>query len=266
MDLFLTLEKKQRKQNYQQCSEMKFFLENVSILNEAELFNIYKKASKPFDVVRANLIIRAIQNKDYIERSYLKIVKSDTLKGNEPDPNSPKIKDALELVFKSLPYYLLNKEKIYIPIFSKTVNEIYTSSLNKLLKKPYRSLMKNFDAACVDPFDYYGSSIFNSYFTRLILLKKKGVYSSYYDYDSSSIYFVNGQGRLDASLCLFDVYLQNPSTNHMLGRLAGVVDAYYENNKDKMSKNLVENKLISRRIYNLIKSGDNEIINDEKEI
>lgn len=266
MNLFLTLEKKQRKMNYQKSAEMKFFLENTSILNEIELFNIYKKASKPFDVVRANLIIRAIQNKDYIERSYLKIVKSDTLKGNDPDPSSLKIKDSLEKVFKNLPYYLLDKEKIYIPIFSKTVNEIYSTSLNKLLKMPYKSLMKNFDAACVDPFDYYGSSIFNSYFTKLILLKKEGEYSAYYDYDSSSIYFVNGQGRLDARLCLFDIYLQNPSTNHMMERLSGVVDAYYKNDKEKMSKELVDNKLISSRIYSLICSDKNETIIQDKEI
>lgn len=263
MGLFETLEKKQIDTGFQKCAEMRFFLDNSSMLNDSDHFSIFKKASDSFDIVRANLIIRAIQNKKEIETSYIKIVKSDTLKGNSPDPNSPSIKVAMSAVEKALPYYLSKGQKIYIPIFSNSVNEIYLNSLEKLLIPPYKYLRKNYDAVAVDPFDYYGSEIYDSYFTRLICIDKRNQYSAYYDYDACRVYFVNPQGRLDAKICLFDVYLRNPSTNHMLERLKEIVEAYYLSDIKVLSEILVEKKLISSTLINSFLSKQKYNFNKE---
>lgn len=252
MDLFEALEKKQRNCGFEKCSEMRFFLDNSSLLNETTNFEIFKKASDSFDIIRANLIIRAIQNKKLIESSYIKIVKADTSKGDKPDPNSSSIKEAMNKVMDSLPYFEDNGTKIYIPIFSKSVNDIYLNHIEKLLVAPYKYLKKNFDAVIVDPFDYYGSRIYDSFFTRLICIDKRNGYSAYYDYDACRVYFVNPQGRLDTKICLFDIYLRNPQINHMLERLKDIVEAYYLSNKTILGEKLVEKKLISSTLINSI--------------
>ena len=96
------------------------------------------------------------------------------------------------------------------------------------------------------------SRIYDSFFTRLICIDKRNGYSTYYDYDACRVYFVNPQGRLDAKICLFDIYLRNPQINHMLERLKDIVEAYYLSNKTILGEKLVEKKLISSTLINSI--------------
>ncbi len=110
---------------------------------------------------------------------------------------------------------------------------------------PYKKLLKDYEAALIDPFDYYGAALYDSYFTKLVILRKTKNSMAAYDYDAECIYFINEEGRLDAKIALFDKGLTKPLKNHMIPRIQKVVDAYYENDRDKMLNVLLKEKLIS---------------------
>jgi len=249
MNLFQTLQKKQKTTSFAHSDEMEFYLQNRVLLNDVSLYSPFLKAQDSFDIIRANIIIRALMNKEIIEKSYRNKIKAEK-KSNDLATN---LDEFMKSAVSDLPFFKAqNGDRIYVPIFTYNLNKIYSGEYEKLSKVPYLTLLKNFDAATIDPFDYYGPSLFNSYFTKLVLIKEEAEGEAFYDFDAESIYFVNSQGRLDAKLCLFDRSLHHPSHNHMLKRISPVVDAYYKSDRESMLRILVDNKLISsKEIYKI---------------
>ena len=256
MDFFTLAKKKQRKTPFNRSSEMRFFLDNNIVLREVPLFSRYAKGGSTFDVIRANIILRALINKETIEKTYFKITGGGLLKKDLTAMEKMKVSENVANAISSLPYYNDNGNKIFVPIFSRSLNEIYSSNFSRLEELPYQDLIKNFEEVSCDPFDTYGDELYNSLFTRLIQLKKTEVGSAYYDYDAWAIYFVNKNGRLEVCLPLFDRYLRNPAPNHMIGKLLPVVDAYYADDRTRFFNELVMNKLISSTL--LAKHIDND--------
>ncbi|MCQ2743005.1 MAG: hypothetical protein MJ239_06945 [Bacilli bacterium] len=256
MKLWKTLERYQRPTRFNKSEAMSFYLSNRVLLERVPLYVPFLKADEPFDIVRANILIRGILNKQTIEAAYAKYLKSFKNKGGASLPLEKYMNEATT----GLPFFQKDKEKIMIPIFSSSLNKLYNGSYEKIALSPYDKLLKNFEGSCIDPFDYYGPSIYNSYFTKLVLLKEDKNNQAYYDYDAECIYFVNEQGRLDARVCLFDKYLHHPSHNHMLKRLAPVVECYYQNDKDGLLTSLVENNLISSRLISAIKAKEDKFM------
>lgn len=253
MELFEKIAKVQRTNNFSHSQEMAFFLQNRVLLDNLPPFASHLlKAQEPFDIIRANIIIRSVRNKEIIEKAYKYKLKSD--KKADIEMSLP---DYMAQEMGDLPFFKLNEaERIYVPIFPANLNKIYAGDFAKLSVAPYKSLTKNYDAASIDPFDYYGPKIYNSYFTRLVLIEEKEEGSSYYDFDSETIFFVNQQGRLDAKICLFDHYLHRPNHNHMLQRVLPVSQAYYNGDREKLCRELVDNKLISSKIIFKINTDD----------
>ena len=150
------------------------------------------------------------------------------------------------------PYYEENDIKIYMPFFSSALNEIYVNEPERLLSLPYSDLMTNFENATVDPFDTYGAELYNSYFTSLIKISTNGRTTTFFHYDTNTLYFVNDQGRLDTKLVLFDKYIKKPVTTHMIERLVPVTEAYYANDKLRMLIALRDNKFISMQMFKIL--------------
>ncbi len=225
---------------------MAFFLANSGALSDFYLFQPLMKASSPFEVIRANIVLRALYAKQSMEKS----LKEAYLKGQGLDERAQQtlLDEAMESCLETLPYHVHEGQKIYIPILSKSLNKIYSEDWGKLLKSPYRRIVKNYEAVLIDPFDYYGDDLFESLFTKLVKAKKDDSGSAFYDYDSRRIYFVNKQGRLDAECCLFDRNIKDPNYNHMMERILPCVECYYKDDKEGFKKALVENKLISSRL------------------
>ena len=249
MELFETLKKKQRFTEWNSSRENRFFLDNVGMLQKVPMFSHFVKAEEPFDIIRANIIIRAIKNKERMEKAYLGLAKplrkAETLK--EGDLSMEK----LEEIRKDLPCFGKEEERIFIPILPRTVNRIYAGDMWKLEEKPYSSLLgKNvYESLVCDPFDTYGTDVYDSGFTNLIPLGKSPTTAAFYSFDSFSVYFVDRkQGRLEVELCLFDKYLKPRYLNHILERLEPVVAAYLNDDKEGMMKALVENQLVSGRL------------------
>lgn len=243
MDFFRCLEKEQRRTPFERSEEMKFFLRYSGILTDFPTYAKFVKATKPFDVIRANILIRALRNKYAIEIEFSRALKLEK-KAESEDP----ILNAIERTatfLEKLPFYSEGARRIFVPVFPRSLNEIYDGDFAKLLEANYKSILAECQPLCIDPFDEYGSAIYDSYFTKLVLIAKDENIRAFYDYDSLTVYFVNRQGRLENQICLFDRGIHRRNTNHMMERLLPVVEAYLAFDREKMIRLLVENKLIS---------------------
>ena len=143
--------------------------------------------------------------------------------------------------------------KIYIPFFNRAINQIYSLEPLKLLEEPYISLEDNYQNSSNDPFDTYGAELFNSFFTKLVKVGTNGKEIAYFHYDTNTIYIVNEQGRLDLKIVLFDRYIKKPNLNHMLERITPVVDKYFADDREGFIEALLENKFISKKMYQMVK-------------
>lgn len=244
--LFDTLEKYQKNPGFGSSEEMSFYTSNRVVLESLSQYSRFMRVEDPFDVIRANIIIRAIINKRSIEVAYAN--KSRQIQNG--DLSGLSIEEHMANITAELPFAKSEKgnTKIYVPIFPYNLNTIYDGRYELMLEAPYMSMLRNFEAIAIDPFDYYGPAIFDSYFTKLVMIKRVGEHRAFYDYDSESIYFVDPQGRLDAKICLFDRYIKRPDHNHMLSRIVPVVESYYAQDRNELERVLVDNKLISSRL------------------
>jgi len=240
MSLFQTLREEQAKTPFFQSDEALFYYRNSYLLSDVESYNYLLKADEPFKMIRANVILRSIINKTEIEKKY-----RNHCKILEKEPNAIPMKEFMSSVLAALPYIEWNDEKIFVPIFPSSLAKIYTEDHEKLVLDPYRKLLKDYETSVIDPFDYYGNALFDSYFTKLVIIKRHKNVMAAYDYDAESIYFINDEGRLDASVALFDKGLETPMKNHMIPRLQRVVDAYFEGSRASFIESLTNENFIS---------------------
>jgi hypothetical protein len=238
--LYETLAHHQAKTPFENSQEMSFYTDNIGLISQIEEYEPFLKAENTFEIVRANILIRSFINKTLLEKTY-----AQTTRALRKDEEGPSLKEAMEKTLAKLPYLVKNGRKIYIPFFPAALNEIYGRDFEKLGTRAYLGLVNDFEAALVDPFDYYGYEIFDSTFTRLVVIAKTPKVMACYDFDAKSLYFINNEGRLDARLCLFDKDLERPSSTHMIARLSKVTAAYFADDREGMLKALVEQKLLS---------------------
>ena len=241
MSLFSYLEGVKRKTAFDRGSEALFFGENSYLLSSHEPFQPYLHPKTPFQVARSNILIRAIVNKRVIERLYLSraiLAEKEGRLGKE---------EFMKEAVLELPFLLLeNGEKVYVPFFSRALNRIYAGDYGKMERMPYKRILGEFDSIVVDPFDYWGSALFDSHFTRLVKVAGKDGALAMYDYDAERLHFIAPEGRLEVTLPLFDRFLHNPARTHLMRRLEDVGAAYFANDREGFYKALYEGRLLSR--------------------
>lgn len=243
MNIYDFLHSHQRKTPFEASPEMAYFRRNAHLLSNVEAWEPWINPRTPFDVVRANILIRSLVNKQEIEKLYFAYER----KMKEGEDALP-LSEYMDSRMSDFPYLLFRGEKVYVPFFPSSLNLLYARRYEKLSVAPYRRLIKNFEAALVDPFDYYGNALFDSYFTRLVPIERsKGVLFAY-DYDAENCYAINDQGRLDATISLFDGYLLSPSKAHMAERLLRLAEAYFGEDSGRFYSTLVSEKLVSGRL------------------
>jgi hypothetical protein len=240
MPLYHELSAHQRKTLFQSSDEAIFYRTNAGKMADFDSLARYIKVGDPFDIVRANIIIRSLDNKKAIEISYANKLAMGAA--------GLSIDDFMHSRLSELPYLVHEGQKIFVPIFPVSLNAIYTQDWKKLQVPPYLTILKDFEALTIDPFDYYGPDIYDSGFTKLVAIAKGNKEASFYDYDAECLYFVDAQGRLDAKLALFDEYLPFPQKTHMVQRLRPVAEAYFAGDEERMLSLLVDNRLISGRL------------------
>ena len=245
--------KAKRRKGFEKSEEFRFFLENRHLLNRIPRFiNFYDLDSDPFEIMRANIILQAYLNKAKMEEE---INSLNTYIVSNKKNHAQFVKSFHEIV-SELPYYQEDKDKIFIPFFTRSLNQIYFEEPEKLLTYPYNGLMENFKDTVIDPFDTYGSELYDSHFSRLVKIKKDDKETAFFHYDTNTIYFVNEQGRLDANIVLFDRYIRHPNYAHMLERIKPVVDAYFAFDREAFINALYNNGFISSHLLHLIRFRD----------
>ncbi len=249
MTLFEILERKQKRINYRKSEDYFYFEENRQLLPNIEMYRFLFTPKNEFDVIRANIVIRALKNKavldDTIEYAYHGSMMNTS--------------DAMNFIHErmtGLPYIQEGDNKIYIPIFSKAINTLYYQDYGRLLKAPYNLLFTEFASSCIDPFETYSFSLYDSMFTKLITVYRNDDILVAYHYDFHSLYIINDQGRLDAKIALFDRYIRKPVTNHIIDRIKPVIEAYLNDDRKAFLLALAENDLVSWKLINEIKKSD----------
>lgn len=248
MKLFELLEAKQKpRKDFGSGEEFKFFIEHRFLLGKFNRFSfLYDSEGNDFNVMRANIIIYGLLNKETIEME----VKS--LKEYGEDKNQESFNNALKERILDLPYFSEHGLKIYVPFFPRALNAIYTNEPIKLLEDPYNNLVDNFQNSSIDPFDVYGAELFNSFYTKLVKVGTNGKDVAYFHYDTNTIYIINDQGRLDLRIVLFDKYLRRHTTNHMLERITPVINKYFENDREGFIQAMLDSKFISSKMAGLL--------------
>ena len=258
MNLFQTLERKQKHTPFNAGAENRFFVSHFGMLSTSPEFKSLARAQKPFEIFRANIVLRSLINKKEIEETFLNAVRLFKRGGELSKAARVAVIKAVDEAKEGMPYMELGKQKIYIPILGRSLNAVYDTDIFRLEEKLFRIVKgAGLEALAVDPFDTYGYKVFDSYFTNLIMVKEVGNCAAFFDYDSLSIYFINYQGRLDTKIALFDRQIGKRDTNHMMERVQPVVDAYFRDDREGLMKVLVEKKLISSRLMYKISSDEN---------
>lgn len=246
--LFATLDSKQKyRRPFSASEDFKYFIQNREKIGNFKRFSsLYDDEENEFNIIRANILLKGLENKKMFEEEIVNIQNHGTFE------HSAFINTLRERTI-DLPYYEVNEIKIFIPFFSVALNQIYTNEPEKLLVEPYKNLYVAFEDATIDPFDTYGAELFNSYFSSLVKVKQSLHVTAFFNYDMNTIYFVNDQGRLDTKVVLFDKYIKRPILTHMIERITPVCEAYFNNDRQGMVQALLDNNLISPQMYKMIK-------------
>ena len=245
----LAKNQKHRKSLIRNSEEFQFFMANRHLLNGLDMYRVLVNALNDFDLIRANIVIRAIINKKELDKAILYAFKESKMKTED-------VADFVHEAMVGLPYIQEGDLKIYVPIFNRSINELYYRDFGKLLSKPYSTLIEEFASSCIDCFETYNFALYDSLFSKCIVLRKTEKILVLYHFDYQTIYFVDDQGRLEAKLALFDKYIRHPSKNHIIDRVGSVIEAYLNDDREGMYQALVNNNLISKKLIFKIKHAE----------
>ena len=249
MNLYKWLEKNQKNRNINSSRDTLFYLENRHLLANIPLYKKFENTWDDFDIIRADIILHALLNKARLDEAITYAYKTSKIKTED-------LKDYIFERMTDHPYLMMGKEKIYIPVFPKGINALYTNSFGRLLTSPYNTLLTEFSASCIDLFEVYNFALFTSMFTRLIKIYEDEHLLVMYHYDFRTLYFINDQGRLDAKLALFDKYVKKVNATHISRRAQPVVKAYLRDNRELLYEELIKNEFVSEKLINKIKTAE----------
>lgn len=249
--------KKQKKiYNYKKNKEYSFYKKNRYLLKSFQQYSTFYDVYNSFEMICANSIIYSIINKKKLDDVCKDLFSSIFLNNKLTSEEFLKYYQSRVI---DLRFFVSNDIKIYIPIFSHVINEIYYNEPTKLLEVPYNELITNYTNNLIDPFDTYGLNLFDSNFTKLVLVKKYENSAVFYDFDLATVYIINDQGRLDYEIHLFDKWMEKINTSGILDKIIKVTDAYYSNDKTLFVENLLSQGFISNKMFQiLIKKFINE--------
>lgn len=208
-----------------------------------------------FGLIKTVIVIRGLENK-------LKVDEEVDLY-READLTTM---DSIDTIHERLPYFQKSPgSKIYVPFFSELYNKCYDTRLSLLLIPPYNTLKSDFANEIVDPFDYYGYELFNSYFSNLIYLCKSSQeeLAAFYSIELETIFVIDNQGCLEERIPIFDEDLPYKSKDHLIGHLQSLMKLYFQDDREAFIDSLYNYKLISQKIYDYILMKENKK-NEEK--
>ncbi len=251
--IYSILAKRKKKVNIRQTEEYKLYFKYCTLYPSIlSFYHISINETNQFKIIQANIIIKSLINKDLIENRLKEIESLGLLDSYTEEEIRDDIWKLLDE--RNSPYISIEKSRVYIPIFSRTLNLIYNEECSKILEYPYSDLIKKPKNSCIDLFDVYNFSLYESPFSSLILIKKDVSSAAYYHPDFETIYIINDQGRLDLEIPLFDRYIKHPEQHRIIMKIQDVVENFYKNDFNGFVKSLYSNGFISKKTYSLIRN------------
>ena len=244
--LFEILEKNRNKKAYRHSDEVVFYKKFKGMLKIHPFFSKYLECENDFDIIKANIIIKSIINKEEFD----KIINDSYISLNTK--NIDEIKDSIKEKTADLPYIDYDNFKVCIPFFNKTTNIVYSQDNEKMNDYPYIDLNKKFEPFLVDAFSTYTTNLFSSLFTQLVKVDESKTSVAFYHYDFNAIFIINRQGTLDNVIYLYDKYLMNPHKFNVIERVKPLVKAYYNNDLLEFVNILYKNGFVSYLVFRKI--------------
>lgn len=254
MHVFETLKKYRKRRTKRRSLEHIFYVENNYLLAKYPYFDNLISKDHEFGIVQANIICRALLNKEIIDKVILEY-KDECIRYSKKISSS-EIKERVNAAIVDLPY--LNDEnnhRIYIPFFSKSLNIIYVDEPEKLLTYPYEDLLGDFSQSIIDIFDVYNYKLYDSFFSKMIRSIGDKTSNSFFSVDDYCIYVINSQGRLDVIINLYDRFMYKFNVKEIMVRVSKVMEKYYSFEKKEFIKELYAQKFISLRMYHKLKAS-----------
>jgi len=254
MHLYDTLAQNQKYKGFAESDENLFFLKHRLILERFPPYRHLALSTSDFDVMRANIIIRALQNKKAIEEAVDFAVKNDRVIDRRRDGTF--FRKFIREKIVDLPYASEGGTRLYVPIFGRAINAIYCEEFEKLLASPYDRITDDFDALVIDLFETYNFALYDSLFTQFVNVYSDAEIMAVFHYDFQTIYFIDAQGRLECRIALFDTGIRHPDFHHIIERIRPVIAAYVANDKKALLNALVEKHLVSEKLVARIRRDD----------
>lgn len=220
-----------------------FYEDNSEGFVKYPALNKYASTSDPFSLIKADIILEGVNNKEEIEKSVELYQKADLTKAS--------IKEAIHQRMASCLY---KGKNIYVPFLSPLVNQAYNKNFSLLLHPPFSFLKKDFDEEIIDPFDTYGFDLFSSSFTDLVEIatSKEENLKAYYDIDFETIFVIDDQGRMEEEIRLFDAPDPLRSKTHLISKLEALMAFYFASDKESFIDSLYNFSLITLKTYQFI--------------
>lgn len=239
--IFKILEKERNSKTFNN-EESDFFYKNKNILKNDPQFSKYLTVENDFDIIKANIIIRGLKNKEDIDTFIIEGFKN----------NIHNLNGILKEKCLDYPYIKYDDYRVYFPFFNRITNGVYSNEVEKLKDSPYSDLFLNYKAFIVDPFDTYGVDLFDSSFTKLVKVSEDLTTVSYFSYHLNCIFVINRQGGIDTMIYLFDKHLKHPNKSHVIDRVKVVLESYYTNQMRDFVSSLYKNEFISYKVFKKI--------------
>lgn len=239
--IFKILEKEKNSKTFND-EESDFFYKNKNILKCDPAFAKYLLVENDFDIIKANIVIRGLKNKEDIDTFIIEGFKN----------NIPNFSGILKERCLDYPCIKYDDYKVYFPFFNRITNGVYSNELSKLKDNPYSDLFLNYKAFLVDPFDTYGIDLFDSSFTKLVKVSEDLTTVSFFSYHLNCIFVINRQGGIDTMIYLFDKHLKHPNKSHVIDRVKVVLESYYTNQMRDFVSSLYKNEFISYKVFKKI--------------
>ncbi|MFA5235944.1 MAG: hypothetical protein WC399_03805 [Bacilli bacterium] len=243
MHLFDLLKSEQKGPRLSDSEEHQFFLAHRHLLIEKNCFLDLYNPEDSFALVKANIVLRSLINKNAIEEKLQALGQTSVLEEGRlkhHDIRTRMVADGYEL-----PYFLDKDVKMYVPIFNRAMNFIYAREPDRLFDYPYEGLTHEFNSSLINPFEMYNFALFDSNFTCLIKLGSDATSTAFYHIDYREVLIINRQGGLDVRIALFDKNLEYPNYEGVIDRLLPVVAAYFANDRDALVAALLKGQLVS---------------------
>lgn len=195
------------------------------------------------------MLIRMIKNKVLIENAY-RLAMDEIQDRQLSAPQQRKyLRDKLMELFESLPYIVVNEQRIYVPFFDTITNLAYYDHIERLGEPTYTVLAKRFKDAFLSPFELYGEVLFQSQFTTLEPLLADAYSRAYYHPSFQTVFIITKQGTIDFIIPLFDKGIESKDFNQFEARMELVLKAYFQHDKVGFVQKLFENNFISKKLF-----------------